>query len=280
MTQPKITTLTPWFGSNRMLAEKVGELLVGKEWVGVPFAGGMSELLYIKARTLVVNDLHRLQINLARIVAHEHWGPQLIRRLRRRLFHPDELSQARSMASAYEQLLGIGGDGSPSEQLAAAEGYFVATWMNRSAKAGTKQEFGGGLPLRWEAGGGDSAVRYFSAVESLKDWRKVLRRANFSTLDVFEFLAKCQDKPEHGVYCDPPFFGPGDAYRHTFTESQHRALMKELTHRFERTRVVCRFYDVPLIRELYREAYGWRWLHLEGRKQTNEKAAEVLIYRN
>ena len=40
-----ITALAPWFGSNRTLAENVGRALAGCEWVGVPFAGGMCELL-------------------------------------------------------------------------------------------------------------------------------------------------------------------------------------------------------------------------------------------
>jgi hypothetical protein len=39
---------------------------------------------------------------------------------------------------------------------------------------------------------------------------------------------------------------------------------------------VCRFYDVPLVRELY-PADRWEWRHLEGRKQTNEAAPEVLL---
>jgi hypothetical protein len=42
------------------------------------------------------------------------------------------------------------------------------------------------------------------------------------------------------------------------------------------TRVVCRFYDHPLIRELY-GADRWTWLQLDGRTQANYGAPEVLL---
>jgi len=67
-----ITALAPWFGSNRTLAENVGTALAGCQWVGVPFAGGMCELLQIKARSLLVSDLHRHVLNLAAVAADPH----------------------------------------------------------------------------------------------------------------------------------------------------------------------------------------------------------------
>jgi len=135
--------------------------------------------------------------------------------------------------------------------------FFIACWMNRSAKAGTDDEFNGQLPLRWSATGGDSNTRYRSAIESLEAWSAIMRRCNFSTLDVFEFLDKCQDKAGHGIYCDPPFPKAGGGYKHKFGELQHRALALNL-RLFQETRVVCRFYDHALIRELYPESL-WTW---------------------
>lgn len=162
--------------------------------------------------------------------------------------------------------------------------YFVCAWMARNGKAGCSDEFSAGLSIRYEAQGGDSAVRYFSAVNSLRDWRRVLRKATFTVLDVHKFLAKCQDESDHGVYCDPPFPGAGQAYLHNPGEGAeevlwHRRLAEALLT-FDRTRIVCRFYDHPLIRELYPESNGWTWNKLTGRKQTNENAPEVLLVRN
>lgn len=37
---------------------------------------------------------------------------------------------------------------------------------------------------------------------------------------MFDFLDKCQDKPKHGIYCDQPFPGPGDKYKHRFDDKK------------------------------------------------------------
>ncbi len=156
-----------------------------------------------------------------------------------------------------------------------AVNFFIAVWMGRNGKAGTDSEFKGGMSVRWDAGGGDSCGRFRSAVRSLAGWRSVLRRCTFQVLDVFAFLTKCQDKDGHGIYCDPPFPGPGDDYRHKFTDTQHRELACQLAA-FKHARVVCRFYDHPLVRELYPEG-PWTWRRLTGRDQVNQTKTEVLI---
>lgn len=270
----KVTALAPWFGSNRNCAHRVGELLAGCEWVGVGFAGGMCELAHIKARTLMVNDLHRAVINLASALAHRELGPPLIRRLRRLAFHPDVLhaAQLRCKDKAYPWLRDI----SDPPDIEWAEDFFAAAWMGRNGTAGTDREFNGGLSVRWDAGGGDSATRFRSAVESLRDWRKVLARCTFTCLDVFAFLDKVQDKPKHGLYLDPPFPGPGDDYRHKFPEADQRKLAARLAD-LRACRVVVRYYDHQLIRELYPESL-WTWHRPEGGKtQTNKDAPEVLL---
>jgi site-specific DNA-adenine methylase len=279
----KVTTLVPWFGSNRMLAATVGRQLAGCAWVAVPFAGGMSEVPHIGARTLLVNDLHRHLINLARTVADPVAGPKLYRRLRRRLFHPDDLARAQARCRAREhgpeqigQLFGGAWNENAEPQLDWAEDYFVAAWMSRSGVAGTGGEFTGGLAVRYNAGGGDSVVRFQNAARGLVAWRREFRRCQFTTEDAFAVIERrVKDADGTGVYCDPPFPGPGDAYAHTFGEDGQRRLARLLAG-FTKARVVARFYDHPLIRELYPEG-RWRWLRQAGRKQTNDAAPEVLI---
>ena len=269
MSDAKITALAPWKGSNRMLAHEVGKALSGCSWVGIPFAGGMSELLHVKASTVLVNDAHRDVINLAQIVANEAACDWLIQEASAAPFHPDVL------ATAQERCLGspcpIGGDAKRALY------YFITCWMGRSGIAGTDAEFKGNLPIRWSATGGDSNTRYRSAVESLRAWRKILQRCNFSCLDCFEFLAKCQDKPGHAIYADPPWPEDGDDYRHKFTEAHQRRLAAVLTE-FQEARVVVRYGDHALIRELYPEAL-WTWDLLTGRTQSNGEKNEVLLTR-
>lgn len=268
-------TLIPWFGAARMVAKAVGEELSGCKWVGIPFAGGMSEVLHITARSIVVNDLHRHIINLARIAAIKSERAWLIESLHEKGFHPDELEDAQASCLWWEDNWAIRENGTPSRD--AARAYFVTQWQGRSAKAGTDGEFTGGISARWNANGGDSNTRYRSAIAALEVFGKSLERCNFQTLDCFEFIDCVQDVAEHGIYSDAPWPDDGDKYKHKFTEQMQRDWARRLTG-FQHCRIVVRFGDHPLIRELYPE-HNWRWRMIEGRTQANKSKAEVLIIR-
>lgn len=273
----KVKALAPWFGSNRLLAENVGAALRDCNWVGVPFAGGMCELVHITARTKAVNDLHREVINLAEVVAHPTLGARLARMLRRTPYHPDTLAACQDFIRHADPPHSTHPKRSEWD-VQHAHAYFVCAWLTRHGTAGTPGEFTGKLAVRWNAAGGDNVKHFRGAIECLRDWRKVLAGSTFTTLDAFDFLKKCKDEPGHGIYADPPFPGPGDAYTHTFGEEGHRRLAATLAG-FQQARVVARFYDVPLVRELYPEP-AWEWNLLTGRKQTNDAAPEVLLVRN
>lgn len=277
----KITALAPWFGSNRNLAENVGTALAGCGWVGVPFGGGMCEIAHIKASSIVVSDLHKHIINLALCVKGDE-RKELINRLDAAPFHPDTLMAAQNFCRAVEDQDRTGELFVEQKSLVTfgsvdwAYAYHICCWMGRSAVAGTDGEFKGGLPVRWSASGGDSNTRFRSAVESLDAWGAIMKRCNFVCQDVFDFLENVKDIEGNGLYLDPPFPGPGDSYKHTFTAADHRRMAARLA-KFRLCRVVCRFYDHPLIRELYPES-RWAWNALKGgRKQTNEDAPEVLL---
>lgn len=260
--QKLVNAIVPYFGANRLLAESVGKALAGCSWVGVPFAGSMAELQYIEARSLVVSDLHRDVIRLARIIANPSRCRTLIRVLKRTPFHPESLDDAQQRCRT--------GKGNAID-------FFVTQWMGRSGNAGTEKEFEGNLSTRWNGNGGDSNTRYRSAVRSLVYWHRIMRRCNFHVMDAFEFVAKCNDTPDTGIYCDPPWPGDGDEYRHKFTEQQQRDLADELGG-FEQARIVVRYGDHPLIRALYK-APQWTWHEQTSRTQGNNGKAEVLIVR-
>lgn len=273
-TGAKITTLAPWFGGSRFLASEVGKLLTGCKWVGIPFAGGMPEIAYIDAPSIVVSDLHRHVINLAQCLRDERIGPILYRQLRRAPFHPEVLSDAQEWLKVQEP------PGRMPDREAAFR-YFVAVWMGRSGKAGGVDEFNGGLPVRWNANGGDSNTRYRSAVRSICSWRRILAKVNLVVQDCFEFLDKIEDVKGHGIYSDAPFPGAGRKYKHNpgKTDKEEREWHARLARAlagFTLARVVVRFYDDPLIRELYPKS-RWTWHHFTGRKQSNADAPEVLL---
>jgi hypothetical protein len=284
---PKTTSIVNYYGSNRMLAHHVGAELKSCTWVGVGCAGSMTEILYMDARTIAVNDLHRPVINLAEVMADRKLGPILYRRLRRKIFHPDQLAAAQELAGWYDQRpIAVDGSLFKTREVSSrtltdeikldwAEAYFTSSWMGRGSAGGTDAELKSKLPKRWNAGGGGSSVRYFSAVDSIRAWRKFLRRCEFSSIDIFEFLARCEDEAEIGIYVDPPFPGPGDLYIHQLGDNGQERLATAVA-RFKNARVVMRFYDVPLIRKLYPED-RWTWVCRDGRTQTNGPAKEVLI---
>lgn len=267
-----ITTFVPVFGSNRTNADKPGELLKGCKFVAIAFAGGMSEVRHMKARTIVVNDRHSHIINCAMVAADPKKGPALYRKLRKLAFHPVILRTAQQMCLAWESSDKWDG---VTPILPWAIDYFICAWMARNGTAATDDEFKSGLSIRWDAGGGDSCVRFRSATEALKEWRAILARCTFQCLDCFTFLEKVGDAEENGVYCDPPWPGDGLHYKHKFTEAMQRRLAEKL-HGYEKARVVIRYGDHPLIRELYPEP-RWTWRDLTGRTQHNNDKAEVLI---
>jgi len=275
----KITALAPFFGSNRMLASRVGELLSGSSWVGVPFCGGMCELPYIEARTIVANDLHAEVTDLGRVVADPELGPALYRHVRRLVFSRGTLKIAQERCITRRQ--NSAEDGffwTPQARLAWAGDYFVTLWMAQSRLAGTDKEFEAPFSVRFTAGGGDSVVRFQSAAKALLEWRRVFRRVTFENRDAFEFLDDCYDRPGFSLYCDPPWPEDGDRYTHRFTDAHQRRLAAKLVS-FQEARVVVRYGDHPLIHELYDKKH-WTWLEGTSRTQANSKKAEWLLVRN
>lgn len=233
LAQPemKTTALANWFGANRMNAGLPGLLLKGCAWIGVGFAGGMCELPHFDARQMIANDLHRHCINLARVVADDGLYAQMRYRLENSVYHPDTLAAARRRCLYLEETFNsaLFSDGRLMDEIpsvAWAADYFVSTWMGMGGRSGIHDEFAGGISHRFTASGGGSSTRFWSAFDSLPAWHKSLRRWEFSTLDIFEFLSCCHSREGHGLYLDPPWWELGDQYKHRFDEADHRRLAK------------------------------------------------------
>lgn len=266
----KISQLADRFGSNRMNAAEPAKFLRGCSCVAVPFAGGLCEVPHFTANVILVNDLDRHVMNLAAVVRDD---PRRLTELcDKTLFHPDELVKAQDICKRKRE--------SESPCMEWAHAYYVASWMTRGGKMGSKGEFDQGMSVRWKSGGGDSVVRFRNSTEGITEWSEAVKPCTFTTLDCFEFLTQCKkrDIPENGIYADPPWPDDGANYTHSFTEPMHRKLT-ELLASFERSRIVVRFGDHPLIRELYPETV-WAWNLLKSRTQANKEKAEVLLTRN
>lgn len=268
----KSERLLPWFGSNSENAAEAGSMLRGCRWVGIPFAGGMSEVPFIDAKQILANDLHWHVVNLCQCLADGPTREWIANEANNLPYHPLVLEDAQRIATTFSS-----GCAMPNRQ--AALWYFVAVWMGRGGKAGTAAEFDGELPIRWNANGGGSNRRYRTAIEALDAWGVAFRRCEFVCLDWRAFLAKCHDEFGHGLFIDAPWPDAGEEYRHRFGDDDQRGLAETLLG-FQCAREVVRFGEHPLIRELYRETDGWVWHPLTSRNQANRVKPEFLIVRN
>ncbi len=268
-TTPKITTLVPLFGSARINAKIIGEEIGKQAMVSIPFCGGCPEVVYIDARQILLNDLHRHIITLAMTVADEKGFKALREQVENVLVHPCYLDIARAVLREAE-----GAQYHPDVDEVWAAAYFTNVWLSRSGTAGSDRETDGPVGSRRTTSGGSSVRRWRSAVEGLQFWHTLLKtRCEFLCEDWRVFSRKVRDHNKHAIYIDPPWQGAGAAYIHKFTEQEHRELAAWL-HEFQNCRVVIRHSDHPLYRELYPD---WTWVEIGGRNQGNEKISECLI---
>lgn len=291
MEKPTIGSVANYFGSNRMLASKPAEIIGKTDWVGIPFAGSMAEVPFFQSRSIVCNDRHRAVLNLCAVIKNEVDRRGLYAMIMDTPFHESQLQESQNYCKRYEALTDetrqlfskfqstIEGE-TIAPNLEWAYHYFICAWMSRSGTAGTKNEFNGSMSVRWEGSGGGSAKRFYSAARSLVQWRRCFQRCEFTCMDGFEFIDRAlksdKDGYERAIYCDPPFDGgPGDAYKHSFSAGQHERLHDSLS-RFKHTKIVVRYYATERILSLYA---NWKVHRFEGRKQTNDKAPEILIER-
>ncbi len=258
--------VVPWFGSNTRLAKQVGELFGALRWCGVPFCGGCSELKHIETRIGVANDLHGLAMNLYQVIASPILCDELVGILMNQPYHADNLVRAQERCHSL--------DGSGGSVEAAAD-YFMASWMGRKGKAGRTDEYCGNLAVRWSSEGGDPVMEYNNAVAGLYFWRDLFKNWAFLSIDAFKFIGKVKDQMGHGLYIDAPWPEAAGEYKHTFGESTHRS-MATILGQFRDTKVLIRFGDQPLIRELYPQSQ-WRWRTFESKNQGHKTISDVLI---
>jgi DNA adenine methylase len=271
----KVDALANVYGRDGAVVDHVADLLDGCDWIGVPFGGGMGALARLRCKQGVANDLHRHIINLAMVVGVTHRREQMVELLEAMPCHEEAYEQAKAHCRGSTLAAG-------EYQVLDAAMYFMTSWMGRGGMSGTSREFEpGGFSFRMKATGGSSSSRWRSAVESLPAWGDVLRRWTFLCRDALEFIGDCRDHDDNGLYIDSPFPGAGEKYLHnmdcgTVGEASAMTRLRDALLRFKKCRVVIRYYDHPLIRELYPPGH-WRIEEATSRAQSNEQRNEMLI---
>lgn len=261
----------PWFGADTMVCEQYAALMADCKHVTVPFCGGLSVVAHLveTAGEVVCNDKHALALNFYFCISNKTIREEVLSQLEVMPFSAELLEQAQSLCKKYS--------GGAFTNIDAAVAYFVTAWMGRSGKSGTKTELNGGLAMRWDAGGGSSPLRFHTAVRSIQEvWGPICERCSFVCMDWQDVLAKVKDDPKCGVYLDPPWIGAGDDYQHGFTRDDHVLLANQLESYFVNTKVVLRYGDNALIRELY-ASDNWTIREIKSRDQANGEVSELCI---
>lgn len=262
----KTKSALSYFGSDAMVAQRLAALLEDCKHVTIPFVGGASILPHLKARAIVANDLHAAALNFYRVLSGEYGTASaiaLIQQCRQTLSHPTNLEKAKSIGPSHGVVLN-------------AWAFWTLCWLGRKGKGGTKHM--GGMPsVRWTGKGGTNATRVQAAAADLEEWAEHFKRCEWEQICFRDLLPKVADDEDCGIYCDPPWVGAGRNYLYSFSEQDHRDLA-ELLRRFEKTVIVVRYGDDPLIRELYPKS-SWTWVGAESRTQANKMQGEVWITR-
>jgi DNA adenine methylase len=229
----------------------------------------------------IVNDLHGDLMNLAWTIADDLEGPRLYRQLRR-LWDAEEIFH-KAVQLLPTLPLADGPDSVSRPTGSRAFYYFILSWMGRSGLLGTTNR--PSFAIRFNPNGGNQAVRFASAVNSIPAWRRRLRTVTLLRRDGLELLSRLNDDPEQALYVDPPYLDKKIRYEIDFGAAEHRLLAAVLA-RFRRSRVLVSYYAAHQLRELYP---GWTVLdctrakHLSVQGKAGEggttatRAPEVLL---
>lgn len=252
-SRPTKTPL-PWFGSDSEVAAELGAKFDDCKHVTIAFCGGLAILPFLKSKFIVCNDLHAEAINFYKAARNN--ADDLAVLCDRTLCHPAELQHE------------------PANDLERAWAYWARCWLGRKGMGGTER-VGASLSVRWTTSGGNNANRIRAAARDLPRWADEFQRCEFTMLDCVCVLDRVKDSPQSGVYCDPPWFDAGDAYKHAFTAADHERL-RDAVARFEHANVVVRYGDCDEVRELYS---GFEIEQVETKTQANTRIPEVWIQR-
>lgn len=292
MTQTMpIKALAPWFGSKRGLASRIVELLGEHRYYCEPFCGSLAVLLQKPpAQHEVACDLHGDLTNLAWVLQRPTSAAWLFGKLSRTL--ADEELFLRSA----QRLTIVRAPNTPSP--ARAYDFMVTSWLGRSGEIGTSSQGHGqrghNLAVRWTPGGGPTAKRFRSAIDSIPAWCERLRNVQILRRDGFEVLEKLSNEPGVAIYADPPYppeVLAGDArYEHDFEHHgsiwgpDDHARLRWSLELFRHARVVVSCYDCERYRKLYQ---GWSVIYCTTTKhmpnaqhrgsQSTEPARELLF---
>ncbi len=224
----KTKSLIPYFGSDAVIAKDLASIFDRCSNVTIPFIGGASILQHLQAGTIACSDIHGYLINfyqVAKGVFGSEAKQSLIDRCRVTLLHPIDLRHAQSILEES--------DGYAPDIVAWA--FWTLFKVARKGLAGTTHE-AKKTSVRRTAACGNNASRFNSAADDLVAWADEFKRCEFESRSFRDQLPKVTDSRGVGVYVEPPWLLEGGIYEHSFNETDHRDLAKQLG-RFEQATI-------------------------------------------
>lgn len=258
-----MNAILPYYGCKREQAKGLNELF-GEHSAWWDLTCGSLAPLFGKqeSRVEVVNDISYSATNLALVVQDDNLSCSLFEKLQRTAFSDDIFERARVYLKAFSEKV----NGGPN--LEHAYHYMTFSWMARNGFAGTKNELDLGLCKRFTSNGGDPAVRFRNAVDSIPSWWHRLRGVTILRECCIKLAKKIEDKVGTIIYVDPPYIEKTCEYSHDFGREEHVQLAEALS-RFKKTKVFVSYYAHELVNELYVDR-GW---HLIDRTTTKKVSA-------
>jgi DNA adenine methylase len=271
---PIITSIAPWFGCKRAIADQiVEEFGPHRAYWGLCCGSLAIELAKTPSSSETVIDMHGHLTNLAYVLQSGELAAELYGRLSRTLTSREIFFKAR------EELMADADYRAPDVDKAYA--FFITSWLGRNGIAGCDKSTN--FCVRYGATGGSPSTRFQSAISSIPAWHTRLRGLTIIHDSIFNHIDRIDDADKTVIYCDPPYVVKGAKYKHDFTIDDHRKLAEAL-RRFKRARVLVSYYDHELVMELYR---GWTVKridavsalanHSPSHEKIAKKAPEVLL---
>ncbi len=252
VAEMKINAMLPYFGGKRTLAPEIVREIGQHKAYWEPFCGSLAVLFAKESCSHeTVNDLNGNVVRLATSLADPDLSVELYSRLSKTTFC-EPLFHAVRERLATDCCL---------DEVDRSYCFFVESWMGRNGVAGTRSA-NTAFCVRFTSNGGDPAMRFRNAVESIPAWHTRLRNCWILERDAFDLIERIEDKAGTVIYADPPYIVKGAQYAHDFADGDHGRLAG-LLGRFKETRVIVSYYDHPSLAGLYP---GWTVRHLKATK--------------
>jgi len=257
-------SLIPYIGGKHRIARKISVFLqaTGADTIVDVFGGSAAVLLNSGFTKRVYNDADGDLVNLMRAIADDSLRPRLLRMIRlyppsRRIFE-DHAREYVAHGFSFSHV------GDPAERA-------FRTFYRHQFAFGGKARTGGFCLSCSDRREIKEVRRYRNGIRRIAALAAFFRQTAIEGLDFQACISLYGRRANIVLFIDPPYLGKESYYSHQFGRANHVLLAAQLTT--IPSKVVCTFYDDPLIRELYPET-RWQWFPIQNVKNSQRLGSQ------